>query len=52
MEQTRETKRDCEIVLRKTLARLQKYERAFDAADTKIESYEIEYKLYAKISRE
>ena len=35
MEQTRETKRDCEIALRKTLARLQKYERAFDAADMK-----------------
>ena len=35
VEQTRETKRDCEIALRKTLARLQKYERAFDAADMK-----------------
>jgi len=35
MEQTRETKRDCEIALRKTLARLQKYERAFDTADMK-----------------
>ena len=35
VEQMRETKRDCEIALRKTLARLQKYERAFDAADMK-----------------
>ena len=35
VEQMRETKRDCEIALRKTFARLQKYERAFDAADMK-----------------
>jgi hypothetical protein len=35
LEQSQETKRDVEQALRKTLARLQKYERAFDAADVK-----------------